>query len=61
MQAYFAEREEARMKLRRLVEASTDQQGAREARTQLQAMKRSIGQRRKGLDNRNITISHFQH
>lgn len=44
MQTYFAEREEERKELRRLVEASAGQQGAREARAQLQAMKRNIGE-----------------
>ena len=44
MQAYFAEREEERKELRRLVEAAAGQNGAREARSQLQAMKKSIGE-----------------
>jgi hypothetical protein len=42
MQAYFAEREEERRELRRLVEAAAGQNAAKEARAQLQAMKKSI-------------------
>ena len=44
MQAYFAEREEERRELRRLVEAAGGQNAAKEARAQLQAMKKSIGE-----------------
>ncbi|CAI8002518.1 Cilia- and flagella-associated protein 99 [Geodia barretti] len=42
MQAYFAEREEERREMRRLVEAAAGQNAAKEARAQLQAMKKSI-------------------
>ena len=45
MQAYFAEREEQQRELRRLVEATVASHlGTKEARTQLQAMKKRIGE-----------------
>lgn len=45
MESYFAEREEQHKELRRLVEVTTSShQSAKEARLQLQAMKRTIGQ-----------------
>ena len=44
MQAYFAQREEQHKELRRLVEITTaSHHNTKEARSQLQAMKRSIG------------------
>ena len=56
MQAYFAEREEERREMRRLVEAAAGQNTAKEARAQLQAMKKSIGESlaaRKGGGDKN--------
>ena len=44
MRTYFAEREEQQRELRRLVEATmASHHSTREARSQLQTMKRSIG------------------